>query len=160
MISRTTFCSAQASTIRLAHGADAVHLPQPSRLRLNHIEDLLGEGPDELLRVGGANAADHSRAEVFLDPLDRRWRGGLQEPRPVLQAVRAVVDPLASGRDPFSRRDRRGLTNDRHKVAMAARLRSENAEPVLLVVEGDPLDQTGQDFLLFHLAGGGHRNRA
>jgi len=30
---------------------------------------------------------------------------------------------------------------------MPARLGSEQTEPVLLVVEGDPLDKAGQDFL-------------
>ncbi len=148
MISRTTFCSAQASTIRLARtGADAVHLPQATGLRLDHVEYLLAERPDELPGVGRADAADHSRAEVFLDPLDRRRRGGFQKPRPELLAVRTVVDPFARSGDPLARRDRRRLPDHGHQIAMPARLGSENAEPVLLIVEGDPLDQAGQHFL-------------
>jgi hypothetical protein len=35
----------------------------------------------------------------------------------------------------------------RHEIAISARLGSENAEAVLLVVEGDPLDQARQHFL-------------
>jgi hypothetical protein len=31
---------------------------------------------------------------------------------------------------------------------MPARFGSKHAEPVLLIVEGDPLNQAGQDFLL------------
>jgi hypothetical protein len=43
--------------------------------------------------------------------------------------------------------DRRGMSNDGHQIAMAARLRPENAEAVLGVVEGDPLDEAGEYFL-------------
>ena len=130
-----------------AHRADAVDLLQTTRLRLDRVEHLLAERPDELPGVDGADAADHSGAEVFLDALDRRRRGGSQEPRPELLPVGAVVDPFARRGDPLARRDRRRLADDGHEIAMPARLGSENAEPVLLVVEGDPLDQAGQHFL-------------
>ena len=116
-------------------------------LGLDHIEHFVAERPDELLGVSGADAADHSRTEVFLDPLDRGRSGGLQEPRAELLAVRPVIDPLARRGDPFACRDRRGLTDHCHEVAMSARLGSENTEPVLLVVEGDPLNQARQHFL-------------
>ena len=39
------------------------------------------------------------------------------------------------------------MSNDGHQLAVAARLRPKNAEAVLVVVEGDPLDQTGENFL-------------
>ena len=115
------------------------------------IGNLFAEGLDEFLGVNGSDPRDHARAEILLDAVDRRRRRGFQEPRLELQAVRAVVDPLAAGRDPLSCRDRRRLTYDRREVAMAARLHAENAEAVRLVVEGDPLDEAGQDFPLFHL---------
>src|SRR5208282_976888 len=130
-----------------AHWADAIHLSQTVGLGLDHIEHFVAERPDELVGLSGADAADHSRTEVFLDPLDRGRSGGLQKPRAELLAVRPVIDPLARGGDPFACRDRRGLTDHCHEVAMSARLRSENTEPVLLVVEGDPLDQARQHFL-------------
>ena len=44
-------------------------------------------------------------------------------------------------------RDRRGVADDGHQVAMSARLRPENAEAVLGVLEGDPLDEAGENFL-------------
>ena len=39
------------------------------------------------------------------------------------------------------------MTDDGHQIAVSARLRSENAKPVLGVVEGDALDEAGENFL-------------
>ena len=39
------------------------------------------------------------------------------------------------------------MPNDGHQIAVAARLRPENTEAVLAVVEGDALDQAGENFL-------------
>ena len=39
------------------------------------------------------------------------------------------------------------MADDGHQIAVAARLRPENAEAVLGVVEGDPLDEAGEHFL-------------
>jgi hypothetical protein len=49
-------------------------------------------------------------------------------------------DPLAGGDDG-------GMANDGHQIAVAARLRPENTEAVLGVVEGNPLDKAGEYFL-------------
>ena len=49
--------------------------------------------------------------------------------------------------DPFAGGDRRRVADDGDQVAVSARLDPENAEAVLGVVEGDALDQTGEDFL-------------
>jgi hypothetical protein len=40
------------------------------KLRHDRVEHVLPERPNELLGVGRANAADHARAEVFLDAFD------------------------------------------------------------------------------------------
>ena len=70
MISRTIFCSAQASVIRLARTcADPRHLAQSIGFSLDDVEDLLPERLDHLLGVDRPDAADHPRAEVFLDPV-------------------------------------------------------------------------------------------
>ena len=74
-------------------------------------------------------------------------RGGAQEARLELLAVGAVVDPFARRRDPLAGGDRGGVADDGDQVAMAARLDPQNAEAVLGVVEGDPLDEAGQHFL-------------
>ena len=39
------------------------------------------------------------------------------------------------------------MADDGHQIAVAARLRSEHAEAVLGVVEGNPLDNAGESFL-------------
>ena len=41
----------------------------------------------------------------------------------------------------------RRVANDGHQIAVSACLRPENAEAILGVVEGDPLDEAGEDFL-------------
>jgi len=55
-----------------------------------------------------------------------------------LLAMGAVVDPFARRSDPLPCRNRRGLADDGHEFTMSARLRLENAEAVLVVVEGGP----------------------
>jgi hypothetical protein len=91
MISRTTFCSAQASAMR----SDPSHLPQTIRLDFDRVEHSLAECPNELARVNRADAADHAGAEIFLDALDRRRGGGLEKPRPELLAMGTIIDPFA-----------------------------------------------------------------
>ena len=39
------------------------------------------------------------------------------------------------------------MSNDGHQITVAARLRPWNAEAVLVVVEGDPLDEARENFL-------------
>ena len=51
-------------------GADARHLAQPIGLGLDDVEDLVSEGLDHFLGVDRPDAADHPRAEIFLDPID------------------------------------------------------------------------------------------
>jgi hypothetical protein len=80
MISRITFCSAQPAMIRAARfGADPGHLAQAARLLLDDVEHGFAEGAHQLLRVDRPDAADHPRAEIFLDPLDRRKKRSLEE---------------------------------------------------------------------------------
>ena len=73
------------------------------------------------------------------------------KPRLELLAMGAVVDPFARGGDPLAGGDRGGVADDGHQIAMAARLDAQNAEAVLGVVEGDPLDEAGEHFLLLSL---------
>ena len=123
---------------------DARHLPQPIRLGLDDVEHLLPEGLDQLLGIDRPDAADHAGAEIFLDPLDRTRRRRLEKPRLELLAVRAVVGPFARRGDPLAGGDDGGMADDGHQIAMAARLRPENAEAVLGVMEGHPLDEAGE----------------
>ena len=71
-MSRTTFCSARVSVIRLARTG-----PMPgtsrrrSRLGLDDVERLVVEGLHQLVRADPADVADHARAQVLLDALGR-----------------------------------------------------------------------------------------
>jgi hypothetical protein len=71
MISRTPFCSAQASVMRLARTVPMpVTLRSPIGLGLDDVEDLLAEGLDHLLGIDRPDAADHPGAQIFLNPVD------------------------------------------------------------------------------------------
>jgi hypothetical protein len=59
--------------------------------------------------------------------------------------MRAVVDPAAARLDKLAGRDHRGMADDRDRVALPARLDPQNAEPVFVVMEGDAVDEAGQD---------------
>src|SRR6266487_873528 len=82
-----------------SHRADAVHLPQAIRLRLDDVKHLVAEGTQELFGIDRADAADHSRGEILLDALGRRGRRGLEEPgfelltvgRSLIQLPEAVI---------------------------------------------------------------------
>src|SRR6267142_1243571 len=138
MISRITFCSAQPPTMRSARFGP---IPVTSRRRpgslLNDLEHGLTEHAHQLPRVDRPDATDHAGAEVLLDPFDRRWRCGLEERGLELDAVGAVVDPVAARLDELAGRDHRRVAEDGDQVALAARLDPQHAEPILLVVERD-----------------------
>ena len=96
MISRITFCSAQPATMRAARLGP---IPATSRsrsgccsIRSNTASPKSAHQP---LGIDRADAGDHPRTEIPLDPLQRGRRAGLQEAGAELQAVRAVVDPGA-----------------------------------------------------------------
>ena len=131
-----------------AHPADAGHLAQPFRLRLDDIEHLLAERPDHLPGIDRPDAADHAGAEVFLDALDRRGLRGTHEARLELLAMGTVVDPFPRCGDPLPRRNHGGVADDRHQIAVAAGLDAQNAEPVIGIVERHPLDEAGQNLLV------------
>src|ERR1700758_5615440 len=98
MISRITFCSAQPAMIRSARfGPIPVTSRRAPRLLLDDLEHGFAEGAGEGVRVDRPETADHPGAEIFLDPLDRRWRRSLQERGFELDAMRGslIQNPLA-----------------------------------------------------------------
>jgi hypothetical protein len=136
--------------------ADAGNLAKPIGLGLDDVEDLVSEGFDHLLGVDRADAADHPRAQIFLDPVDRARRRGLQKPRLELLTVSAVVNPFARCGDPLASGDDGRVADDGHQIAVSARFRPENAKAVLSVVEGNPLHESGEHFLGRWLRTGPH----
>src|SRR5271169_2511103 len=119
--------------------------PQAARLLLDDVKDGIAEGAYQLLRVHRPDAADHARARILLDPLGRRRRRGLEERGSEFDAVRAVVDPAAAGLHELAGRDHRRVAEHGDQVALAAGFDAQHAEPALFVVEGDTLDEAGQD---------------
>ena len=128
--------------------ADAGDLTELIGLGLDNVEDLLPKGLDHLLGVDRADAADHPGAQIFLDPVDGARGRGLEKPRLELLAVGAIVDPFARCGDPLAGGDDGGMAHDGHQIAVSARFRPEHAEAVFGVVEGDPLDEACENFLV------------
>jgi hypothetical protein len=110
---------------------------------LDDFEHGIAKGAHQLLGVDRPDAADHPRAEILLDPFDRRRRCGLQERGSELDAMRAVIDPAPASLDELAGRDHRRVAENGDQVALAAGFDAQHAEPVLFVVEGDALDEAG-----------------
>src|SRR5271166_2434938 len=125
--------------------ADPGHLAQALRFLLDDVEHGFAEGPHQLLRVDRPDAADHPGAEIFLDALDRRRRRSPQKRGSELDAVRTVVDPASARLDELAGRDHRGVAENRDQVALPTSFDPQHAEAVIGVVEGDALDETGQN---------------
>ena len=105
-----------------AEFSDARYLAHPFRRGLDDLEGLLPEGGHDPFGQHGTDAAHHAGAEVFLDPLRRRRRRGLQKVGFELEPVAPVGNPDAEGVDEFSRRDRRHMPDDGDEVTFPARL--------------------------------------
>jgi hypothetical protein len=58
-----------------------------------------------------------------------------------------VVDPFAGCGDPLTSRNGRGMPNDRYQLSVPSCLDPENAETVVVIVESNSLDETGENFL-------------
>jgi hypothetical protein len=138
------FCPASGDPLRTLW-ADPGHLAQAIGLLLDDLEHRFAEGPHQLLCVDRPDAADHPGAEIFLDPVNRRWRRNLEERGFELDIMGAVIDPGSARLDKLAGRDHRGVAEDRDQVALPARFDTENAEVVFRVMECDALDQTGQN---------------
>jgi len=138
------FCPARDDACRPLR-ADAGHLAQPAGLLLDDLKHGSAERAYELLRIDWPDTADHPGAEMFLDALDRRRRRSLEERSSELAAVGAVIYPRAARLDELAGRDHRGMANDGDEIALTAGFDTQNTEAVLIVVECDALDQTGQN---------------
>src|SRR3984893_10611858 len=136
MISRTIFCSAQASVMRLARTGP---IPVTSRRRSGSASIVSNtfspKARTSFFCVDRTNTPDHAGAQVFLDTVDRRWRGGAHESRLELLAMGMVVDPFAGCGDPFTSRNRRGMPDDRYQLAVPSCLDPENTKPISVIME-------------------------
>jgi hypothetical protein len=73
-----------------------------------------------------------------------------------LLAMGPVVDPYTQGGDPFSRRDRRRVTNDGNEITRRTRRYAQYAKAALAIVERHPLDGAGEHLAVRH---GGRQQR-
>ena len=124
--------------------ADAGHFPQLLWVRFDDFEGRFAESADDPLGEFGTDAANHARAEIFLDAFGRRRWSRLEKIRLELQAMRAIGDPDADGVDEFAGRDRSRMPNDRDEITPPARLHLEDCEAILLIVKGHPLDRADE----------------
>jgi hypothetical protein len=58
----------------------------------------------------------------------------------------AIVAPFAAGLNELAGCNRRGMADDGDQIALAARLHPQDAEAVLVIMEGHALDEPGEDF--------------
>src|SRR3984957_10685933 len=130
-----------------ADRANTRYLAQAIRLRLDRVKHLLAESTHKLFCVNRADAPDHAGAQVFLDTVDRRWRGGAHEARLELLAMGMVVDPFAGCGDPLTSGNGRGMPDDRYQLAVPSCLDPENTKPISVIMEGNALNETGENFL-------------
>src|SRR4051812_38251384 len=63
-----------------------------------------------------------------------------------LRSMFAIDCPGPTGFEMLARRDHREAAEDRHEVAPARHLDLKHDKPVFRVVEGDPLNQAGEQF--------------
>jgi hypothetical protein len=49
--------------------------------------------------------------------------------------------------DPLTGRNGRGMSNDRYQLAVPTCLDPENTKPVVIIMEGNALDEAGENFL-------------
>ena len=146
----------RATTPARTTSSNGYSQPPPSEVNNQPFPECAQRGPeqDRERQKGGhalggdrADASDHPGTEVLLDGLDRRGGRGLQEPRPKLLAMGAVVRPLARGRHLLTCGDHRCVAHGGDQIAMAPRIEPQNAEAVFRFVEGDPLDEARENFV-------------
>src|ERR1051326_3202697 len=125
--------------------ADAGNLAKSRGLLLDDLKHLLAKDAHELSGIDRADAADHARAQILLDPLDCCGRRDLEEGSPELDTMDAVIDPATARLNKLAGRNRRCMPQHCDQVALATRLDAQYAKPVLLVMERHPLDEAGQD---------------
>jgi hypothetical protein len=143
MISRIAFWPAQPSTMRGgALGADAGHLAKPVRLLFDEIEHRLAECTHEGTGVDRPNAADHPRAQILLNSLERG--------RVVVTCVALNCSPCSRTlthhpvADELAGADDGSVPDHRHEIALPAGFDPQHAEAVLGIVQRDALNQLGE----------------
>src|ERR1700733_15255488 len=58
-----------------------------------------------------------------------------------------VVDPFAGCGGPLASRNGRGMSDDRYQLAVTSCLDPKNAKTVVVIMEGNAFNETGENFL-------------
>jgi hypothetical protein len=120
---------------------------QQRGLGLDHPKDVLPESGNQFGCVDRPDAADHTRAKIFLNAFHRVGGGRAEMSKPKLLAVLGVDNPIPLGVDPFPRGYGGRRPHGGDQVAMTANVQPKDGEPGLFTVEGDPFDLAGEMFL-------------
>src|SRR5262249_52853898 len=120
--------------------ADALDLQQEGRALVDDIERFFAEGLDDLAGEVRADALDQAAAQVLGDALGGVRRGGPQLCGLELQAVDAVLHPVAAGRDVLAGDGVGEVADERHQFAAALGLDAQHGVPIFGVVVGDGLN--------------------
>jgi hypothetical protein len=126
--------------------SDPRHIPQLLGGRFDNFEGSDPERVDDSLCQLGTDAANHSRAEIFLDALGGGRRGGFEQIGFELQAMGAIGHPNADGVYELARRYRGGVPDDRDEVTFATRLHLQDGETIFLIVKSHPFDRADEHF--------------
>ena len=158
MISRMTFCSAQASTHPLlALGTNPVKFCEALRRLLNDIKDCFPKSLYQFLGKVWPNPFHHPGAQILFDALQRTGGDNAEVLRLELEAMGAIGDPPALALNIFAWRDGGSSPYYSDEFTLPTHLHPEHAETSVLTMEGDALDRTGQ--MLWSMGTGWRRCR-
>ena len=115
-------------------------LAQAMRLLVEHLQRLELEMLHDALRGDLADAFDHPRAQVLLDPAERRWCELGDVRRADLLAVHLVDLDRAADAHPRSREDTGKEPDDGEAIAPVRHVHFHDAETRLVVFERDERD--------------------
>ena len=122
-------------------GSHPRHLAHPLRLAVQHLQGGLTKAVDDALGQDWPDLADHARAQVALDVLERgRW-AHLRVLGPELGTMARVGVPLALEPELLAWLNGWQDANHGHGLAPPAHAHAQHAETILGVVEGDAVDR-------------------
>ncbi len=123
------------------HRADALNVLEAAGFRFDDVENLLAEFGDEFFGVDGADAFDHTAAEIFLDTFAGGGGRAAEEMGFELKTELAIADPAAFGGEPFAGADGGQGTDDGNFIPVVFRFYFKDGESVLFVEERDSFNQ-------------------
>ena len=122
--------------------SDSLHIFQARRGIFNDLENLFAELGHHLLRINRTDPADQSAAEIFFNALEGGRGVATDIRRAQLHSMVAISLPAPFGRNPLAGRDGGHYSDHRNEVAPPLHLHFEHGKSCVLIMKGNPLDQT------------------